>query len=89
MRLNNASRLVVSFTLNGTHRWSLPTRVMLELADGLRFEVELEAKFSTQGGELTAGSEVRLVMKLERALPSALINVYLPTKPEGVIEIVA
>ncbi len=89
VRVNNASRLVVSFTTSFVHYWSLPARVVLELADGQEVEVEVEVKFSTQAGELTAGSEVRLVMKLERALPGALINVYLPTTPEGVVEIVA
>jgi len=62
---------------------------VLELADGQKVEVEVEAKFSTQTGELSAGNEVRLVMKLERALPGAPINIYLPTTPEGVIAIVA
>ena len=89
VRVNNASRLVVSFTTSFAHDWSLPARVVLELADGQQVEVEVEAKFSTQAGELAAGSEVRLVMKLERALPGVLLNVYLPTTPEGVIEIVA
>ena len=89
VRVNNASRLVVSFTLTGPYDWSLPARVVLELADGHELEVEVEAKFSTQAGELTAGNEVRLVMKLESALPGAPVHIYLPTTPEGVIEIVA
>ena len=89
VRVSNASRLVVSFTTSFAHYWSLPARVVLELADGQEVEVEVDVKFSTQAGELTAGGEVRLVMKLERALPGALINVYLPTTPEGVVAIVA
>ncbi|HET7542423.1 MAG TPA: VIT domain-containing protein [Polyangiaceae bacterium] len=88
VRVNTASHLVVSFTMSRAHAWSLPARIVLELADGQKVEVEVEAKFSTQAGELTAGSEVRLVMKLERALPGAPAYIYLPTTPQGVIEIV-
>jgi hypothetical protein len=89
VRVNDARRLVVSFMLSGAYDWSPPARVVLELADGQKFEVEVEVKSSTQAEPLTAGSRVRLVMNLERALPAALINIYLPTTPEGVIEIVA
>ena len=89
VRVNDARRLVVSFMLSGAYDWSPPTRVVLELVDGQKIEVEVEVKSSTQAEPLTAGSRVRLVMNLERALPGALINIYLPTTPEGVIEIVA
>jgi Ca-activated chloride channel family protein len=87
VRVNNASRLVVSFTLSAAHDWSLPAHVVLELGGGQKIEVEVGVEVSTQSGPLTVGSEVRLVMKLERALPNAPIKIYLPSTPEGVIEI--
>ncbi|HYP98882.1 MAG TPA: VIT domain-containing protein [Polyangiaceae bacterium] len=89
VRVNDARRLVVSFMLSGAYDWSPPARVVLELADGQKIEVEVEVRSSTQAEPLTAGDRVRLVMNLERALPAALLNIYLPTTPEGVIEIVA
>jgi Ca-activated chloride channel family protein len=68
--VNNQRRLAISFE-PGDVDWLLPERVTVELADGSSLSLDVEAKHSTASGRLTAGLQVRLVCRLDGALPAA------------------
>ena len=59
--------VLVEITIDQALAWTLPARVTVELADGQRIEVEIDAKASTRSGELTAGVVVRLALSLPAA----------------------
>lgn len=88
VRINNEKRLAISFTLQSDVDWRLPEKVKVVL-DGQEIEVEVERQHSTQDGQLAFGHEVRLVLRLSRALPGKPLAVHVPGKAALVVELVA
>jgi Ca-activated chloride channel family protein len=88
VRINNERRLAISFTSSSDFEWRLPEKVTVTL-DGQEIEVEVELKLSTQSGQLTSGSEVRLVLRLSGALPGKPVSIYISGDTALIVELVA
>lgn len=88
IRINNKTRLAISFNLPSDFDWHLPQKVKVVL-DGQEIELEVELKHSTQSGQLTSGSEVRLVLKLSGALPSKPVAIHVAGETAIIVELAA
>jgi Ca-activated chloride channel family protein len=71
IRIRNERRLAISFELPCDTQWKLPVQLIVKLADGSEHVLKVERSASTRSGRLLAGQRVRLVCRLEAALPDA------------------
>ena len=69
--LRTSDRLVVEFEVTEDEfDWTPGTIAQVRLADGRTVEVEVDVKTTTAAGELASGTTVRLVVRLEQAIPT-------------------